>query len=130
MAKMYDVCDIIRVLFLEATGKCSQEFAKSQLTPRYRPAAFSPMLEPTKPGKASTPKWDPIIMFMAIVDELVELLSIDCWNVFLGYFESRQDELTGVSYRSGAGQVITNGLVFKEPTSVRRASAILPEASE
>ena len=99
MAKMYDVCDIIRVLFLEATGMFSEEFATSQLTLRNRSAAFSPMSEPAKSGKASTPKWDPIIMFMAIVDELVELLSIDCWNIFLGYFESRQDELTGVSDR-------------------------------
>lgn len=35
-------------------------------------------------------------MFMSIIDELVELLSIDSWNVFLGYFESRQEVLTGV----------------------------------
>jgi hypothetical protein len=41
-----------------------------------------------------------VIMFMAIVEELVELLSIDCWNVFLGYLESRQQELTGVSFRA------------------------------
>lgn len=35
-------------------------------------------------------------MFMSIIDELVELLSLDSWNIFFGYLESRQDALTGV----------------------------------
>lgn len=46
------------------------------------------------------PKWDPIVMFMSIIDELVELLSIDSWNVFFGYFESRQELLTGVGSKA------------------------------
>jgi hypothetical protein len=63
-------------------------------------AAFNPVSDLAKGDKPSPSKWDPVIMFMAIVEELVELLSIDCWNVFLGYLESRQQELTGVSFRA------------------------------
>lgn len=47
-------------------------------------------------------------MFMSIIDELVELLSIDSWNVLLGYFESRQEELTGV--RLAFGQARLTGI--------------------
>lgn len=57
-------------------------------------AVFIPVAESST--SKPPPKWDPVVMFMSIIDELVELLSIDSWNVFLGYFESRQEVLTGV----------------------------------
>ncbi|KAJ9094325.1 hypothetical protein QFC19_008011 [Naganishia cerealis] len=77
VAKLYDVCDIVRVLFSVASTNI--------------PSAE----DPSTSNSANAPKWDPIVMFMSVIDELVELLSIDSWNVFFGYLESRYDVLTG-----------------------------------
>ncbi|KAJ9099784.1 hypothetical protein QFC21_003782 [Naganishia friedmannii] len=77
IAKLYDACDIVRILFNVASTNI--------------PLAD----DPSTSTSAVASKWDPTIMFLSIIDELVELLSIDSWNVFFGYLESRQDALTG-----------------------------------
>ncbi|KAJ9118193.1 hypothetical protein QFC22_004097 [Naganishia vaughanmartiniae] len=76
IAKLYDACDIVRILFNVASTNI-------------------PLPDnPSTSASVSAPKWDPIVMLMSIIDELVELLSIDSWNLFFGYLESRQDALT------------------------------------
>jgi hypothetical protein len=132
IAKLYDACDIIRILFTLASSKSPQHLRPTSNVAHceFDIATFIPVAESST--SKPPPKWDPVVMFMSIIDELVELLSIDSWNVFLGYFESRQEELTSV--RSIPLPVRSNGIdIFYCPigqTSSRRQSTLFSQTAQ